>query len=114
MRFCLSVVFVLLAESAAAQVTLSTIRGTVSDQTGGVIANTQIALTEVDTNTLRSVTSNANGDFEIPDLRPGKYRLVATALVSRALLRRTSSWKEIRYAGSTWGWNWAQPLRRWQ
>ena len=79
MRFCLSVVFVLLAESAAAQVTLSTIRGTVSDQTGGVIANTQIALTEVDTNTLRSVTSNANGDFEIPDLRPGKYRLVATA-----------------------------------
>ena len=74
-----SVVLSLLAGSAAAQVTLSTIRGTVSDQTGAVIANTQIGLTETNTNLVRSVTSNGNGDFEIPDLRPGTYRLVATA-----------------------------------
>ena len=75
----LFVSFGLLVASATAQLTLSTIRGAVSDQTGAVIANTQIALTEVQTNQLRSVTSNENGDFEILDLRPGTYRLVATA-----------------------------------
>ena len=44
-----------------------------------MIANTQIAITETETNVQRTVTSNQNGDFEIPDLRPGNYRLVATA-----------------------------------
>jgi hypothetical protein len=71
--------FSLFVASAMAQLTLSTLRGTVSDQSGAVIANTQIAVTETETNLLRSVNSNENGDFEIPDLRPGKYRLVATA-----------------------------------
>ena len=71
--------FSLLVASATAQLALSTIRGTVSDQTGAIIANTQIAVTETETNLLRTVTSNQNGDFEIPDLRPGTYRLVATA-----------------------------------
>jgi hypothetical protein len=75
----LFITFSLFVACATAQVTLSTIRGTVSDQTGAVMANAQIALTEVQTNQLRSVTSNENGDFEIPDLRPGTYRLVATA-----------------------------------
>jgi hypothetical protein len=71
--------FSLLVISATAQLALSTLRGTVSDQTGAVIANTQIAITETETNIQRTVTSNQNGDFEIPDLRPGNYRLVATA-----------------------------------
>ena len=59
--------------------TLSTIRGTVSDQTGGVIANTQIALTEVDTNTLRSVTSTQTAISKSPICVRATYRLVATA-----------------------------------
>ena len=66
----LFVSFGLLVACATAQVTLSTIRGAVSDQTGAVMANAQIALTEVQTNQLRSVTSNENGDFEIPGPAP--------------------------------------------
>jgi hypothetical protein len=68
-----------LAAASTAQLTLSTIRGTVSDPTGAVIPNTRVEITDTETNLQRSATTNADGDFEVPDLRPSKYRLVVTA-----------------------------------
>ncbi len=62
-----------------AQLTLSTIRGTVADPTGAVISNVEVGLLNLETNARWSATSNQNGDFEIPDLQPGRYRLTVTA-----------------------------------
>jgi hypothetical protein len=56
----------------------STIRGTVKDASGAVVPGAEIALTEVETNlSARTVLSDSNGNFEIPDLKPGLYRLKA-------------------------------------
>src|SRR6476620_5602743 len=67
------------AGSMMAQLTLSTIRGTVADPTGAVVGKVEVALINLETNARWSATSNQNGDFEIPDLQPGKYRLTAVA-----------------------------------
>lgn len=63
-----------------AQLTLSTIRGTATDPTGAVVPKAQITLVSLDTNEKRELTTNENGDFEIPDLIRGRYRLTATAV----------------------------------
>src|SRR5437867_11425398 len=61
-----------------AQSDKSTIRGTVSDPSKAVVPGVEISLTEVATNVVvRTVLSDANGNFEIPDLKPGLYRLKA-------------------------------------
>lgn len=61
-----------------ARTVLSTIRGTVTDETRAVIPGATITVTAVDTNVqARSVVSNDNGNFEAADLQPGVYRLRA-------------------------------------
>ena len=61
-----------------AQSDKSTIRGTVNDPSKAVVPGVEISLTEVETNVVvRTVLSDANGNYEIPDLKPGLYRLKA-------------------------------------
>jgi hypothetical protein len=62
-----------------AQLALSTIRGTVTDPTGAVVSSAEITVVNVETNFRRATTTNENGDFEVPDLQRGTYRLTATA-----------------------------------
>lgn len=61
-----------------AQITLSTVRGTVTDPSSAVISGAQISLVNVQTNQHREVETNQNGDFEIPGVQRGTYRLTAT------------------------------------
>ena len=69
----------LAAFSARAQLTLSTIRGTVTDPTGAVTVGAAVTATNVDNNSVRSTKTNENGDYEIPDLQRGTYRVTVTA-----------------------------------
>ena len=62
-----------------AQVILSTIRGTVVDPTGAVIANAEITLVHQETNAKRTTPTNRNGDFELAGLDPGTYRVSVTS-----------------------------------
>ena len=75
----LAVLFALLMGTSVlqAQITLSTIRGTAVDPSGAVVANAQIALVNTETSERREVHTNENGDFEIPGLQRGTYRLTA-------------------------------------
>ncbi|MCC6391303.1 MAG: TonB-dependent receptor [Bryobacterales bacterium] len=61
-----------------AQITLSTIRGTAADPSGAVVTEARIALINTDTSERREVRTNSNGDFEIPGLKRGVYRLTAS------------------------------------
>lgn len=55
--------------------TSSIIRGTVNDSTGAVIAGAEMVLTDIETNVQRRTISNEAGNYEIPDLKRGTYRL---------------------------------------
>ena len=71
-------VFVMASGTLRAQSDKSTIRGTVTDPSRAVVPGVEITLTEVGTNVaVRTVLSDANGNFEMPDLKPGLYRLKA-------------------------------------
>jgi len=64
--------------SLAAQLTVSTIRGTAKDPTGAVVAGAEITIVNLGTNLQRVVVTNENGDFEVPDLQRGTYRLTTS------------------------------------
>jgi hypothetical protein len=66
-----------LAGLALAQTDLSTIRGTATDPSGAVVPNVQITLTDIDRNTSRTATTGQDGNYEIPFLVPGLYKLTA-------------------------------------
>lgn len=58
---------------------LGTIRGTVTDMTGGVVPNAKVKVTDVDTNISRDADTNGSGGYEISGLRPGNYRVTVSA-----------------------------------
>jgi len=58
---------------------LGTIRGTVKDSTGAVIANAKVTATDLDTNTSRQSNTNGAGDFEIFGLKSGRYKVSVAA-----------------------------------
>ncbi|HSY90564.1 MAG TPA: TonB-dependent receptor, partial [Candidatus Binatus sp.] len=58
---------------------LGTIRGTVKDASGAVIANAKVTVTDLDTNAARETSANGSGDFEVFGLRSGRYKLTVTA-----------------------------------
>ena len=60
-----------------AQSTFGTIVGVVQDQSQAAISEVQIEAKNLDDNTLRSVVSSADGSFQIPNLKPGRYQIVA-------------------------------------
>ena len=57
----------------------ATIVGTVTDQSGSVVPNVTITITQVETGFVRTFTSNDVGQYVAPALPIGKYNLKATA-----------------------------------
>lgn len=56
----------------------STLRGSVVDSSGAVVPGVQIQVRNVGTNiVVRSVTTNENGTYEIPDIQVGTYTISA-------------------------------------
>ncbi len=66
------------AVTLVGQETRGAIRGRVVDSSGAVVPNVSIGATNVSTNVTVSTQSNAGGNYEIPYLLPGTYRLSAT------------------------------------
>ena len=62
-----------------AQVGESGLAGLVSDPSGAIIPNAQIALIGVDGSIIRSVTSREDGTYLIPTLLPGRYTLTVSS-----------------------------------
>src|SRR6185437_12811294 len=69
----------LLPMDVQAQVGESSLAGLVSDPTGAVVRNAQIALQGVDGSTIRSVTSRPDGTYLILTLLPGRYTLTVSS-----------------------------------
>ncbi len=74
-----AILFLLVAGTAAGQTDLGTIRGVATDESGAVVPKVRIVLTNVATNISREVETTEQGDFEIPFVVQGTYRLTASA-----------------------------------
>ncbi len=61
--------------NAHAQSTQGTILGTIKDSTGSVVAAADIKLTSVEEGATRTASSSEIGDYLVPDLKPGHYRM---------------------------------------
>ena len=63
-----------------AQVAGATISGTVTDASGGIIANAQISAKNVATGVLTASTANSDGLYTVTNLIPGEYQVSVSAL----------------------------------
>src|SRR5256885_681010 len=73
----LSLIALLAVWPASAQFQRGTITGTVTDQTGSVIANSKITLQNAGTKEERSAMTDERGDYSFPSLLPGTYSVTA-------------------------------------
>jgi protocatechuate 3,4-dioxygenase beta subunit len=60
------------------------ISGNVTDQTGAPVAGAEVTVTNVSTNQVRSVQSDATGDFVFTQLLPSNYKI---SVVSKGFKR---------------------------
>jgi Carboxypeptidase regulatory-like domain/TonB dependent receptor len=61
------------------QTTTGRILGAVSDQSGAAVAGAAVVVTDVQRGTTRAVASDASGDYVVPELQPGVYKVRAEA-----------------------------------
>jgi hypothetical protein len=68
----------LLSSNTTAQTTTSTIKGTVTDITGAVIAGAEVKVSGTALATERSATTDAEGFYRLPALPAGTYKLTVS------------------------------------
>jgi hypothetical protein len=64
---------------AKAQVSGATLSGTVTDPSGSVIAGAEVAIKDLGTGIVRTVTTDSAGLYSAPNLIPGEYEVTVTA-----------------------------------
>lgn len=75
-KLLLSIIAVMLLVSVGvAQVTTGSISGTVTDASGAVVPGAKVTVTNPDTGASRSVETNDDGNYNIPNLAPGRYNI---------------------------------------
>jgi hypothetical protein len=60
---------------ALGQTTAGRILGTLTDQSGAAVAGAAVNVTDVQRGTARTATTDESGDYAIPDLQPGTYKI---------------------------------------
>jgi len=73
-----------------AQTPTGSIRGTVSDQAGAVIANATVIVKNLSTNLERRVVTNDEGNYTVENLLPGEYEVKAEAQNFQSQVRRVT------------------------
>ena len=72
-------VLMVICSPAGAQITTGTILGTVSDQSGGVLAGATITATNLDTRFSRTARTDADGSYFLASMPLGRYEVQAAA-----------------------------------
>ncbi len=84
MRFCRSLYLsiatcLFLSIPAIAQTALTSLHGTISDQTGAVVPGAHISIKSPDTGFSAERVSDVHGDYAFEQIRPGSYTVLAEA-----------------------------------
>src|SRR5215475_11454552 len=58
---------------------LGTIRGSVTDSSGALIANARVVILDLSTGTTRETVTNSQGEYQVFGLRPGNYKVSISA-----------------------------------
>ena len=66
---------VTVATDVSAQVTTGSILGTIHDQTGAVVPNASVTVTDTGKGTTNVVQTNGDGEYNVPFLIPGTYNV---------------------------------------
>src|ERR1700682_6744678 len=76
LQYAVAVVLPLWVPSFLAQsASTGALTGTVTDQTGAIVPNTTVTVSNSATNQARTVTTGADGVYRVPFLEPGSYRV---------------------------------------
>ncbi len=67
----------LIAPTLQAQVVNATLTGTVKDSSGAVIASAKVVATNTATNLTHETVTDAQGNYRLPSLAPGQYKVQA-------------------------------------
>ena len=67
------------ASSAFPQTSLTSVQGTVSDPSGGAIANAKVVLSNAESRLERNVTTDPQGEYRFQFVPPGTYKLSVSA-----------------------------------
>ncbi|HEV2468672.1 MAG TPA: TonB-dependent receptor [Candidatus Sulfotelmatobacter sp.] len=78
-RLALILTLSLFATSALAQTTAGRILGTLTDQSGAAVPGATVIVTDTQRGTSRTVTTDDSGNYIVPDLQPGTYKVHAEA-----------------------------------
>src|SRR5258708_2662478 len=70
-----SVTLLLLSFSAQAQSTAGRILGNVSDQSGAAVPGATVVVTDTQRGTSRTMTTDDSGEYAVPELQPGTYKI---------------------------------------
>ena len=73
--FCVPAMLLFCLTTAFAQTDTARLQGTVADQNGGVLSGATVTVTNLGTNREVSVQSNESGDYIVPALAPGRYKV---------------------------------------
>ena len=76
--YCLAIFALLALQALHAQEARGQVLGRVTDASGAAIRGAQLTLTNVDTGVQFATTSNNSGDYLLPLLLPGKYKLLVS------------------------------------
>src|SRR5258708_33944829 len=66
------------ATQLQAQTVMGTVLGTVRDPSGAVIPGTQVLVKNIETGVVRNVTTDDLGNYTVPSVPAGPYRVVAS------------------------------------
>lgn len=72
-----------------AQSERGSITGLITDPTGAAIAGAELSIVNRDTNAVAKSTTTSTGEFTLPNLPPGNYRVEITASGFKASFART-------------------------
>src|ERR1035438_8106173 len=78
LAFALVAVILALGTAAYGQVSTGTLAGTVTDATGAVVPNCQIAATRLATGEVHTTVTDSAGLYSLPSLPPGPYKMSVT------------------------------------
>src|SRR5262249_48287435 len=79
LKYLLPLLLVLVALPSRTLAQNATVVGTVTDPSGGVVANVTITVTSMDTGAVKTFTTNDSGSYVAPDLAIGRYNMKASA-----------------------------------
>src|SRR5580698_9601391 len=73
--FLATLTFLLFSVAALAQTTAGRVLGTLTDQSGAAVPGATVSITDAQRGIARTVTTDDSGDYAVPDLQPGTYKI---------------------------------------